>query len=132
MVKSSKECFRDIFVLEPTVENVQAVVNSLNLDRYVRQGIRQIDGMDYDPVKHKLPPVNEGNLDDMTLLLMSGIKTAALVPQKGPDIENGKDPNQSLLAQYRPGPKEPEVQRPEVQQPKVQQPEVQQAGGPQL
>ena len=58
--------------------------------------------------------------------------TAALVPQKGPDIENGKDPNQSLLAQYRPGPKEPEVQRPEVQQPKVQQPEVQQAGGPQL
>ena len=63
----------------------------------------------------------------MTLLLMSGIKTAALVPQKGPDIENGKDPNQSLFAQYRPGPKEPEVQQPEVQQP-----EVQQDGGPQL
>ncbi|MBQ6116429.1 MAG: hypothetical protein IJL08_03790 [Oscillospiraceae bacterium] len=122
MVKSSKECFRDIFVLEPTVENVQTAINSLNLDRYVRQGIRQIDGMDYDPVKHKLPPVNEGNLDDMTLLLMSGIKTAALVPQKGPDIENGKNPNQSLLAQYRPGPKEPEVQ----------QPEEPQAGGPQL
>ena len=102
MVKSSQKCFQEVFDLEPTVENVQTVIKSVNLDKYVKQGIRQIDGTDYEPEGHALPPVSEENVGDMTLLLMSGIKTAVMGPQKGPDIQAEQEGPQQAITNYRP------------------------------
>ena len=115
-VESSKKTFQSIFGLEPTVENVQSVINSVDLDKYVKQGITQIDLEKYDPARHKLPSVNETNLGDMTFLLMSGIKTASLGPQAAHEPKpKVVDPLSQELAAYRPNAAQPQAQQPVLQ-----------------
>lgn len=102
MVAASKQAFEDIFGLKPDVETVQAVINSINLDSYVRQGITQIDKVNYDPALHKLPKVSDVNVGDMTLLLMSGIKTAYLGPQESPRPNIVEPVDVQSIAIYKP------------------------------
>ena len=95
MVKSSKECFEEVFGMKPDVATVQAVIDSVNLNSYVKQGITQIDKKVYDPEIHTLPKVNDVNVGDMTLLLMSGIKTATMGPQKAPQPVHNEQPSEA-------------------------------------
>ena len=74
--------------MEATPENVQEVVDKVGLDQYVKQGVEKLDGEVYNPAEDKIPPVNESNCGDITLLLMSGLKTVAMTATHS---QNGRE-----------------------------------------
>ena len=67
--------FERTFSLKPTPVNVQAVMDAMGFQNQVEFRLKNVDKAKLDDT-NKLPTVNAKNVDDMTLALMAGIKTA--------------------------------------------------------
>ncbi len=99
MVKDSRKAFEDNFGIEANPKNVQAVADAFELDKYVKYGVVNIDGEEYGP-EDKLPRVDETNVGDMTFLLMSGIKTVAVMGNLIPDAKKQQPEKQPVVHDY--------------------------------
>lgn len=73
-VDTARLLFHQVFGKEPTAENVKAVAETVGLEKHIRKQMEQ-DGMNYEE-KHRLPEITEANAGDMTLLLMTGLKSS--------------------------------------------------------
>ena len=95
MVDDSKRAFKENFGIEPNPANVQAVADAFDLQKYVKYGVETIDRAVYG-AEDKLPKVDETNVGDITLLLMSGIKTVAVMGNLVHDTQPKKQAGQEL------------------------------------
>jgi len=71
-VDTARLLFYKVFGKEPTVENVKAVTETVGLEKHIKMQM-EADNMNYEE-KHQLPKVDESNVGDITLLLMTGMK----------------------------------------------------------
>ena len=78
---NSKKLFEKTFGMKPTQKNVQNVMNALGFEKMVHDRIKKVDDPKTDDTaqynaRFTLPKVTNENVNQMTLLLMGGIKTA--------------------------------------------------------
>ena len=71
-VDTARLLFYKVFGKEPTVENVKAVTETVGLEKHIKMQM-EADNMNYEE-KHQLPQIDESNVGDITLLLMTGLK----------------------------------------------------------
>ena len=71
-VDTARLLFYKVFGKEPTVENVKAATETVGLEKHVKMQM-EADNMNYEE-KHQLPKIDESNVGDITLLLMTGLK----------------------------------------------------------
>ncbi len=78
--------FENTFSMKATPANVQAVMDAMGFEQQVNNRLQNVDKKKLDGT-NKVPKVNSKNVNDMTLALMAGIKTAikdgAIVAQAG-------------------------------------------------
>lgn len=96
MVDDAKRAFRENFGLEASPANVQAVADTFKLDEYVKYGVERIDKKIYGD-EDKLPKVDANNVGDITFLLMSGIKTVAVMGNLVKDTDVKKPEKQPVV-----------------------------------
>ncbi len=71
-VDTARLLFYKVFRKEPTVENVKAVTETVGLEKHIKKQM-EADNMNYEE-KHQIPKIDESNVGDITLLLMTGLK----------------------------------------------------------
>ena len=88
-ISESVKLFEETFGMKAEPENVQKVIDATGLEKQVKDRIDLVDRpSEADGKRYQLPKVNSRNCGAMTMLLMSGIKTAiseGMIKVSGPD-----------------------------------------------
>ena len=86
-VDTARMLFIKVFGKEPTVENVKAVAEVTGMEKHVEK-LMESESKPYTS-ENKLPEIDESNVGDMTLLIMTGLKTTLVknAPLQGKDKE---------------------------------------------
>ena len=73
-VNNSRYTFYQVFGKEPTVENVKTVMKVTGFEKHLEKYLH-MDMQNYNE-RNKLPEITEDNVDDMTHLLMTGLRSS--------------------------------------------------------
>ena len=76
-IAESSRLFSKTFGMEPNPENVEKVMKALRFEKQMKERIETVDvPLNKEGKRFELPKIRKSNCGQMTLLLMSGIKTA--------------------------------------------------------